>query len=228
MASAVEIVDELMTEFGKTTSKVRQELEQYVGDITVDLLSQHQGRFPELQQNIIITLEADEASYRLPADYGTISKTVFEVDSDGNPSSTKISVETEQTAMERRYAKEYAGARIAWVSFLKGGRSGRGWYFILATAPETAGALYKIFYYRKATTADTDLIRNEEIVKTGVRARYHMQRNDPYSQALLTTYERMKSGFKPEVQRHKTRIGITLNPRARELTALQWDIGEGN
>lgn len=227
MASTVEIVDELMTEFGKTSDKVRMELEQYVGDVTKDLLSKGQGRFAELKKPVIITLDTTNLTYKLPVDYNTISKTAYELDDDGNPTGVKIEITSEEGAMQRRYAGEYAGRRIFHIEMLDGGRSGRGWYLVLGDEALEV-VRYKLFYYRKATERDTDLIRKEEHVKVGVRYRYYSARNDPQAVSLQTEYSRRLSGFREDPQRHKPRIGITINPRARRNCELSHDIGEGN
>ena len=229
MATSVEIVDELMTEFGRRSDKLRMELEQYVGDVTKDLLSKGEGRFAELKKPVIITLDTTNLTYKLPADYNVISKTAYEIDDNGNPTGVKIEITSEEGAMQRRYAGEYAGRRIFHVEMLDGGRSGRGWYLVLGDEA-TEATRYKLFYYRKATERDTDLIRVEEHVKVGVRYRYYAARPEFQSQAIAaqTEYARRRAGFREDPQRHKSRISVRINPRAQEVCEQEWDIGEGN
>ena len=229
MASKAQIVDELMLRIGKSGAKVRQTLETHVGDVTVDLLNQEEGRFKALKRQTTITISTSYDHYKLPTDYGTASKTFVQVDVDDD-FVRRLVIESQEAVYSRMEHDEYSGVHVGWVDYLTTGSAARGytgpgWYLRLPTEPDDTG-YYKFFYYRAPTPEDTNLIRNTSIVKMGVMGRLPLNWN-PNAPNDSATYGRMKSGFKESVQRHQPNIKIHPNARTRRHNAQMHVIGKG-
>lgn len=228
MATKFEIVEELMQDIGKSGAKVRQVLEQHVGDITVELLSLQEGRFKGLKESTTITINTSYDHYKLPSDYGTASKTFVQVDA-SDDFVRRLVIESEEAVYERMEHDEYAGIHVAWVDYLESGTAARGfttrgWYLRLPTEPTETG-YYKFFYYREATEEDTDLIRKSSIIKKGVMGRIPAWNPNAINDTLI--FERRRSGFKESITRHQPGIKIHPNARTRRHNALMHTIGKG-
>lgn len=229
MASKAQIVDDIMLDIGKSTPKVREMIEQHVGDVTVELLSRQKGRFKSLEETETITLNTSYDHYKLPSDYGAASKTFVQVD-DNDDYVRTLKIESEEAVYERMRKGEYAGVWIGWVKHLNTGPtargySGRGWYLRLPTEPDDTG-FYKFFYYREPTEEDTDLIRNQSIVKKGVMGRLSRSLNANAEQDA-GIYENMKRGFKEDITRHQPQVKIHPNARIVRHNAMMHKIGKG-
>lgn len=229
MASKAQLVDDIMLDIGKSSSKIRQMVEQHVGDVTVELLSRQNGRFKSLAKTITITLNTSYDHYKLPSDYGAASKTFVQVDS-SDDFVRRLAIESEEAVYERMEHSEYAGVWIGWVVHLTTGPTargytGRGWYLRLPTEPSDTG-FYKFFYYRAPTEEDTDLIRSSSIVKRGALGRLPRSLNAETDRDAAI-YENMKRGFKEDITRHQPNIKIHPNARTRRHNAMMHEIGKG-
>lgn len=229
MASKSQIVDDVMMAIGMSGDKVRRLVETHVGDVTVDLLNQQEGRFKALKLRTTITINTSYDHYKLPTDYGTASKTFIQVDVNDD-FVRRLAIESQEAVYERMEHDEYAGVWVAWVDYLTTGDAargftGRGWYLRLPTEPDDTG-YYKFFYYRAATTEDTDLIRNATIVKKGVLGMLPLTYN-PNAPNDAGTYARMKSGFQEKITRHQPNVKMHPNARTRRHNAQMHTVGKG-
>ncbi len=229
MASKAQIVDEIMLDIGKSTPKVREKVEQHVGDVTVELLSRQKGRFKCLAKDTTLTLNTSYDHYKLPRDYGAASKTFVQVDENDDYVRT-LKIESEEAVYERMRKGEYAGVWIGWIKHLTEGDtargySGRGWYLRLPTEPSDTG-FYKFYYYRDPTEEDTDLIRNQTIVKKGAMGRLSRSLN-PETDRDAGTYQNMMRGFKEDITRHQPEVKIHPNERTRRHNAMMHRRGRG-
>lgn len=229
MASKAQLVDGIMLDIGKSSSKIRQMVEQHVGDVTLELLSRQAGRFKCLEETETITLNTSYDHYKLPSIYGTASKTFVQVDENDDYVRT-LTIESQAAVYERMRKGEYAGVWIGWIKHLDTGPTargytGRGWYLRLPTEPDDTG-FYKFFYYRTPTKEDTDLIRNESIVKRGALGRLPRSLNAETDRDAAI-YENMKRGFKEDITRHQPQVKIHPNERTRRHNAMMHKIGKG-
>ncbi len=223
MASTDVIVEELMREFGKSSSNIRMRIEEKVGDIVVDLLTQNDGRFKSLEKTQTISIVVGTKEYRLPVDFNTAKKTFYEVNSDGNIIE-ECSIVPKANIHRRKMEGRYAGYRIGRIQHFDSHEDGRGMYLVLADeSPENT--TFEFDYYRMPTKTDTDLIRSPDIIKTGVRKSFpEYNINANYD---LEIYLRMKSGFKENPEKFNTTITINPSRRAGSHNRSMRDIGNG-
>lgn len=223
MATSAHIVQSLMDEFGKTSSAARGQIEAWVGGITVDLLSQNDGRFSKLKKSQSITIAVDTREYKINSDYNTAHKNFYQVDSDGD-FTRRLTVVSEAEILERKQQDKYAGIKMAYVEYQTDGDDGPGYYLVLGEDPDAAG-YYKFQYYRKPTERDTDLILNPEIVKMGVRGSANQY--NPHSEIDMATYMRMRSGFSERPGKHIKSMTVRPHRGIRTHNRNMQTIGKG-
>lgn len=223
MASRAFIVDGLLRETGKTSPAVRADIDRKVGEITLELLSQNDGRFKGLEKTQVISVVADTQQYKLNADFFTAKKSFHEVDSDGN-FVAKLSIVSKSELFNRKTEDAYAGIKLGYIEFLTSGPSGRGYYMHLGADP-TDTATYHFDYYREPTTADTDIIRKIVILQHGVRASLPQYFENAEYEAGI--YVRRLQGFKESPDINVTDAMITPNPRIAKHNQRMHKIGQG-
>ena len=225
MASTSKVTNDIMQEIGKTSSALRMKIEGYVGDVTVDLLSQNAGRFTRLEKSLDISFAAGVKYYKLPANFNTIKNTFFQIDSDGD-FIAKCEVRTKGEIYRNIADEEYSGIKAAYIQELNRdkGPDGAGLYLILASEP-TEIVYYNIEYYRFPLTTDTDLIKNVKLLKNGVRA----ELPDYYDKAEIYShiYENGKMKFRENKRRRKTVNILMPSKRAGAHNKRMHDIGGG-
>lgn len=223
MASPAKIVQDLMDEFGKTAPTVRARFESIVGEITVDLLSQNEGRFKDLEKSTSLSIVTTTRQYRLPADFNTVKHTFYEVNSDGE-FVAECAIVPKADVHRRLEQGRYAGYRLAYIQELKSHADGPGKYLILAGDADEA-MTFELDYYRIPLETDTSVIRNESILKRGVRSR--LADMNPLVRIDLDIYERMKLGFKEDVRKHVTHLSIAPPRKAIKTNKYLHKIARG-
>lgn len=226
MATKSKITSDILAEIGKDSPVLRRKVETLVGDITVDLLNQNYGRFSRLEKTIDITLLSGDKYYKLPNDFNTVKKTFFQVDSMGE-FIARCEIQAEVEVFANIADGEYTGIRLAYIKELDRDHAddGAGTYLIIASEP-TETIYYRFTYYRMPTENDTDLIRSEKIIKTGVRAELpeYYEKAEYYS-AIYE--EKMKPNFKEGKSRRKTVNIIRPSRRIAAMNKRMYNIGQG-
>lgn len=221
MASKAKIVADLMGEVGKTAQAVRDRLDRFTGEVTIDILNQNDGRFRRLAKTYTITLNTSDVAYRLPADFKTPKQTFIQVDSDGDFLEERAIV-SEAEFYRRKGDADYSGTGYGFIETRQSPTPGE--YLVLDSTPTAVGYL-KLFYYRRPTENDTEIIENEAAIKEGVRARdrglwpdaiYHLQ-----------IYENMKKGIKESAGTRTTGMVLKPNPMQVRINRLMHRIGKG-
>jgi hypothetical protein len=220
MATTALIVEELLTEIGKSSSSVRQKLSNSVGEVVVDILLASDARFRKLQRTQTITVLVDEKSYQLETDFHRIAETFLEIDSTGDLVREWEIVDGAE--FYRRLADpDYGGLYYATIETKL---SPPGDYLLLAKTPSETTYL-KLFYWRKPLSTDTDAITNTTAIKEGVRAK-HLE-FWPDAPTHLVIYERMKSGIGETLEQVTTGLVIKPDIRRQRLNRLEHKIGAG-
>lgn len=223
MSSKYQIVQELADEWGKASPEALKRIEDKVGEITVDLLSQNDCRFAGLRENQTITVTAGTTVYKLAYDFATLIKQVTVVDSDG-AYLDKFEVVDEPEFNQRMSLGGYGTTRFGYIKFMKDGTDGPGWYLVLGGDWEETGYI-SLPYYREPTPEDTELIHNTKILKSGVRAEFPDL--NPKAQQDLVMYERGKSVFRESPDTTTTSMKLRPSERSQRLNRLKWKIGGG-
>lgn len=225
MASKRDIVDSLALAAGKDSEAVKKRLEDAVGDITVDILSQNKSRFLGLRRSQSITITSGDTEYRLNADFASMIPNAQVVDSDG-VFIAEFTIVDELEYVRRQVADRLPKTRYAFIEPKDGGDEGPGLYLILAQDwGETA--YLKIYYYRKPTTGDTELITNTAAIKKGVKAELPDLFGREEAIINAGTYERMKSGIKESPATTTTGLKLQPSKRTRKRNLFFWRIGGG-
>jgi hypothetical protein len=212
-----------MEEFGKKSPDFRTRLELLAGNITVDLLSQNEGRFRGLDRTQLITAQSGDSRFRLNADFNTAKKTFFQVDSAGTFIAECALVS--KAEIHRRIVEgRYSGYRLGYVVNDAEGEEEGLWYLVLAETPSDT-TYYEFDYYRQPTSNDTHIIRNPEIIKQGIRSR--LADINPNVQNDSITYERMRQGFIEDPEKYATNIDLLPPRRTMRHNAQMYDIGKG-
>ena len=170
MASKSFILDALLDECGKDSPQTREQLSQKIGEITLELLSQNNGRFFGLKKVSTLSITTGATQYLLPADFHTVSSDSAEVDSTG-AYVQDVHVLPKSDIRERVREEYHYDCHYAYVEKLEDGPSGRGYYLTIAVAPTTTKT-FEIEYYRRPTENDTDVITDYALIKRGVRAQF--------------------------------------------------------
>ncbi len=225
MASKAEITQSLLTEFGKQDDAVRIQVEQWVGEVTVDLLSQNQGRFEKLLKSQTITVVDGTSAYKLNSDFNTVHPVFYQVDSSGNYV-RKLSVFTKAEVFERKSSDAYNGPRMGFVEYQGDGDDGPGFYLVLGDEPSADDAgTYVLFYYRTSTENDTEIIRNDSIIKMGVRGlAVDYNQNAPVHAA---TFLNMRRGFVEDPSKRSHGMAIRPSKQTQGHNHRMRRIGEG-
>lgn len=223
MASKTKIVSDLMREIGKTKPSLRMRLEQTVGELTIDLLTQNGGTFKGLEERFTFTVSADQTQILLPADYNTpVRKGFYQVNSSGEFLAEANILS--KSAVRRNIAEHaYSGHRLAYVDELDGD-DGYGFYLVLAGAPAET-VYFELDYYRAPTESDTGLIRNESILKDGVRGSHSGYWAD--AGYRMEIYRRRREGFRESPDRQNTRSRMVPSERTGQHNRRMRGIGRG-
>lgn len=208
MASNAQLTAELMDEFDSVDPQVRQKVENHVGGATVDILLQNDSRFRRLKKYSTITLTETYDNYRLPSDFRSIAGRAIMVDANGLLIK-RFEVVSSNLFFDRKTDPQYGGDDYAYIENRPDGRSGPGDYLVLNEAPDDTAYL-KVFYYRKPTEQDTDIIEHTEAIKEYVRSQIL-----PDGPKHLVTYERMKSGIIETASEITT--GLLLRPSKQQM-----------
>lgn len=222
--SPAAVVQMIMEEFGKKDADLQKRVAIAVGDVTIDLLSQNESRFRKLQKTYTITISAGTKAYILPSDFKTAQKKFIQVDSSGD-FVAELEIVTERDILLRQSEDTEVSAKSAFIEYRADGTDGPGQYLVLGAEP-TATGYYKFYYYRVPTAADTDIIDNVTILKTGVKARFPV--NNPLAAQDLIVYEKMRSGFIETPETHTTQMVMRPSSRVSKHNRMMHDIGRGN
>ena len=222
--SPAAVVQMIMEEFGKKDADLQKRVAIAVGDVTIDLLSQNDSRFRKLQKTYTITISAGTKSYILPSDFKTAQKKFIQVDSSGD-FVAELEIVTERDILIRQAEDTEVSTRSAFIEYRADGDDGPGQYLVLGAEPESTG-YYKFYYYRVPTAADTDIIDNVTILKTGVKAKFPV--NNPLAGQDIIIYEKMKSGFIETPDTHTTQMVMRPSSRVSKHNKMMHDIGRGN
>jgi hypothetical protein len=229
MASNAQITASLMEELGKTAPALRRKISSRVGDVTLELLQQNEGRFSSLVRTQTISVTAGTKEYRIRSDYNTARKTMYEVDVN-NDYVARVRI-VSKAEMFNRYAEDaHTDENMAYIQFFERGpnddsTANRGYYLVLGEEP-VADVSYLFEYYRTPTTSDTDIIRKESIIKHGVRAA--MPREFESAQMEATVYLRMLRGFREKPERFVTDTIMTPSKRIGDHNKRMYGISRGD
>lgn len=224
MANKSAVVEDLMTELGKSSVLARDKITQAVGEITLDLLSQNHGRFTALEKKQTITINTTDTAYKINDDFNTVKPPAIQVNSSGayirHTDIVSISEYYERQADTAAYPGEY----YARIEYLTNQSDGPGDYLIFGAAPDATGYM-EMFYYREPRGNDTGFIKNEFILKTGCRSR--LSEFNPNWETDLKIYVRMREGFRENLTRKTTQLVLRPSPRIRDHNQMMHDIGQG-
>ncbi len=223
MATRPELVNEMLDEFGKQSSDARQKVDRWVGSVTVDLLSQSEGRFAGLTDEQDITIGTSGLEHKLDSNFNTAQDKSLVLDSNGEFVRDFNIVSHNEYYRRKADPETYPGSTFAMIRN-KAGAQGLGYYLIMGTAPTETFPL-KFLYYRKATGDDTDIINNPEIARTGVRAKAKEFNLDYQTDDVI--YFRMRSGFKPSIGKTAPNMVMKPSEKHQDLNKVMYDIGGG-
>jgi len=202
MADTAQLLSELAREFGRTDQLAKTQIEAWIGEIVVDLLSQDEGRFKALEKTETISINTTDTEYLLPADFNTARKTFAEVDSEGNWVGDCVVVAKKRLHRHLKQGK-YTGHRLTYIKQKAAVGGTPGFYLVLAAASATV-TIFDFDYYRIPTANDAGLIRNPRIIKMGVRGQaIEFNPKADYHEAI---YINMKKGFRDAPERYLTRL----------------------
>ena len=228
MATREEIVQDMLGEYGRQDSAARAHFDNFAGAVTVDLLSQSGGRFPELVDEKEISIDVTNLSYKLPSNFGAAQEKSIMLTSAGAYSSEFYLVSQNEFYIRQADTATYPGYTYGYIKKLERNdtlaRSGAGLYLIIGGLPAAAYTM-RFLYYRRATINDTDLIINVEAVKEGIRGR--AKKYNPDWQLNLEIYFRMRSGFKPSVRRKSPNLSMRPSEDTENFNEVMDSIGGG-
>jgi len=226
MATRDEMTTELLVLAGKSVdSPERQRVYDVVGDVTVDLLSQNEGRFYGLRRTLEFTMTTADRKKRLPSNFNTASRDFYEVDEDGELKG-RGAVKSKTDVFDDQLEGAYVGYRRAWIEELSGDSApeGSGIYLVLAEAPPST--VYLVFvYYRRPERDDTDIIKNPTIVKLGAKAQLSNMFDD--AQYSMAIFEKRRSGFKEKFHKRVTSGILMPSRRQARHNKRMYDRGRG-
>jgi hypothetical protein len=222
-SNKTEIALDVMKEVGKDSPELLTRIESIIGELTVDLLSQDEGRHAGLRKRQDITISTTTAQYKLNSNFASPISPFIEVNSSGT-FVREIDIVTDEEFYHRQANSDvYPAERYGRIEKLETGLEGRGFYLILGKIPDAVG-YYKLFYYRDPTENDTELIRNSAILKSGARAK--LKDVNPEYMVDLETYLRMRSGFQGDVPK-VTRLVLRNSAKVQEHNRQMHRIGRG-
>lgn len=225
MASQAYIVQRILDRLGKRSMEVERRVETEIESITVDLLSQNEGRFTALENEQSFTFAADDLKKILPANFNTAGE-LTEVDSDGLYVAECTLTTRKQVRRDLSTSGAYVGYRKAYIDELPASSSqSAGNYLILAAAPNETKYLL-LQYFRKPTGNDTDKIRNWTLIELGVLGRMPVSLWEQ-AQGYMVAYEQAKLGFTEETDKTAPNRVTLPNPVIVNHNVRQHYIGRG-
>lgn len=228
MATREEIVQDMLGEYGRQDAPARKYLDNFARAATIDLLSQSGGRFPELVDEKEISIDVTNTSYKLPNNFNAAQKKSIMLSTAGVKSDDFHLVSQSEYYDRQGDSANYPGYTYGYIKKLEHGdtleRSGAGIYLITGGLPAAAYTM-RFLYYRKPTINDTDLIRNEEIVKERIRG--GAKKYNPDWGVNMGTYFNMRKGFKPEGARTAPNIVMRPSEDTQVFNDVMNDIGGG-
>jgi len=224
MASVAYLADMLMQEAGKASPDVRLRIEEKIGEITLEILQESEGRFKRLAKTQNISVLATVKDYLLPSDYFTARREIIEIDSDGN-FVRRVYVVSEMEVYTRIEADTNLSKSYCWIDFREDGAEGRGYYLHLAVEP-TEAATYRFAYYRQPKEDDAEVIDSFTLIKRGVRGNLPDLFPKTAEVDIQIYLGRLgQSGENPG--QHVTEIVVHPGRRRGRLNSLQHKIGSG-
>lgn len=224
MAIKTTIVNEIMSEFGKTDPVTRKLVDSKVDEIVIDLLSQNEGRFSGLEEKQTITVNTTDTEYKLNQNFNSIGADCVVLDSNNDYAGEFDVVSHKEYLKRKANAAQYPGYTYGRVEYLSGGRSGPGYYLILGDEVGEAFTL-EFFYYRDATAFDITIIKNATIIKKGVKGGFS-QFNPQYG-TDMEIYFRMRSGFRENISKTTNQLIMRPSKKTQRFNANMHDIGRG-
>jgi len=213
-----------MEDLGKTTPEIRARVESLISSLTVDLLSLHQGRHSDLRKRQDITLLTTRAEYKLNDDFNTPITPMIEVDSTGLYIREIDIVDDVEFYFRQGNPSVYPAETYARIEMLEDGYDGKARYLIVGKIPEET-AYYRMFYFRKPTGEDVDVIRNPTILEYGVKG--SLPDLNPNFQVDQGTYFNMRKGFRADTVKLTTPM-IRNSRRSQKHNRTMHEIGRGN
>lgn len=222
MSTNAEMTEIMMDDIGKSSLQVRKRVTAAVGETTVDLLSQNDGRFRRLAKFTTITLNTTDTVYKLPSDFHTV-KNIVEQNADGD-FLRKIEIVSDTEFHGRAGNTDYGGQYYCYIEYRRTGASGPGEYLILSEV-RTATAYYKFSYYRVPTANDTDIIPNDSVLKEGVRSKLGNLAADARNSLLV--YTQNKPNIIESVEHVTTGLVIKPSKKSQARNRQMRKIGQG-
>jgi len=224
MASVSYLADILMQECGKTAPDVRLRIEQKIGEVTLEILQESEGRFKKLDRKVNISIVAGTKRYLLPSDYFTVKREFIEVNSDGD-FLRRVYVVSEMEVYTRMEGESNLSVSYCWIEFDESGAGGRGYYLNLAVEP-TEASIYRFSYYRQPTESDAEVIDSFTLIKRGVRGNLPDLFPKNAEVDLQIYVGRLgRSGEDPG--QHTTETVVHPGRRAQRRNRFQHQIGRG-
>jgi hypothetical protein len=227
MASVAYLADVLMQEAGKSSPDVRLRIEEKIGEVTLEILQQSEGRFKKLARTQNISILVGVKEYLLPADYFTAKREFIEIDSNSD-FVRRVYVVSEMEVYTRIEAESNLSVSYCWIDFNETGygTTGRGYYLHLAVDP-TETAIYRFAYYRQPTENDAEAIDSFTLIKRGVRG------NLPdlfpkTAQVDISIYANSLGRSGEDPSQHTTETVVHPGRRRGRLNALLHRIGSGS
>jgi hypothetical protein len=224
MANRTTYVEQLCAEAGKSDPATKAEIDRKVGEIALEMLVQSEGRFAELARTQSISVTTVLTKYLLESDFFAAAQEHEILDSDGEFAGVCHIVAKGEILRRKNYDDEY-DHQLAHIEFLQDGTGGRGWYLILALEP-TAAYTYEFQYYREPTEDDVSVIKEESLLKAGVRAGLPTLFPNTAPVDAQKYYSKL-GGFREDQTRYRGQIMVMPNLRTQNLNKLQHRIGRG-
>jgi hypothetical protein len=219
------MVEKLMGDLGKDSAQARSLIDKAVGDITKDLLSQDGGRFFGLEKYQDITISTTETRYILNKDFNTIRSKAVRLSSTQVFLGDFFVVSFDDFFERQADTSVYPGQYYGRIEKLDSGPSGAGMYLIIGDVPDKTSYI-RVFYFRKPTENDSDLIRNEFILETGAKSQ--LKSLNPDWELHLKIYFKMREGFREHIARQVNELSFKPSRRTQGHNARQYKIGRGN
>lgn len=227
MPSKAQAVNKLLIDAGRSDPDTRQRIERAVGEITLEMLSESDGRFSELERTTEIAVDTTTVDYKLPADFFA-SKDEHEIqDADGEFVGV-FTIYPKDEILRRKRDGERLNARVCHIEFSESGYNGkgRGWYLRLGDESEAAYT-YVLTYYREPTENDVSIIKDEAMLYAGVRG--SLPRIFGEDAAVdLQKYLHKLPGYGEKASRFSGVIPRRPSYRRVKVNRLQHKIGKGN
>ena len=227
MPSKVRVVEKLLIDAGKSDAATRREIERAVGEITLEMLEEGDGRFSDLARPQTISVTTTERYYKLNPDFFTTQDEHEVLDSDGEFSDT-FTIYPKQEILRRKREGERLNCRVCHIEKLQAnpeGSGGSGWYLVLSYEAAEA-ATYVLEYFREPTENDVAAIKNEAMLYSGVRG----MRPDIFGERSavdMHKYLAQLPGHSEKVGRYFGAIPHRPSYRAVAVNKLQHKSGRG-